>query len=120
MMPKKGSRRLEVDGVCYRWRESHGHHHFELRLEWWHGRGQMLLVLFPYRHLDAAAPWKVFRPIITRRLLEGVVAFARRLAWQPTLRRPLLMIGSEQSSTLVRDTDYRYSKDLVEKGGRYL
>lgn len=57
---------------------------------------------------------------MTRRLLEGVVAFAQRLAWQPTLRRPPLGIGPEKSSTLVRDTDYRYSKDLVDKGGRYL
>lgn len=120
MMPKKGSRRLEVGGLCYRWRESHGHQHFELRLEWWHGRGQMLVVLFPYRHLDAAARWKVFRPIMTRRLLERVVGLARDLDWQPTLRRSILTVGPEQASTLVTGFDYRYSRDLVEKDGRYL
>lgn len=120
MMPKRGSRRLEVDGVCYRWRESHRHQHFELRLEWWHGRGQMLVVLFPYRHLDAAAPWKVFRPIMTRRLLERVLGLARELDWQPTLRRSSLAVGPEQAFTLISDSDYRYSRNLVEKDGRYL
>ncbi len=42
MLPKKRSRRVIIDGAVYRWRESHGHRTFEVRVELFDEPGQLL------------------------------------------------------------------------------
>src|SRR5690242_12905241 len=110
MLPKKGSRRIDVGGVVYRWRESHGRHAFELRLELFASPGAMLVVEFPYRHLDAESPNHVYRPVMTKRLLTDVIAYGTAHGWLPAKAGPAVAIAIADAATLVSDYDYRYSK----------
>ena len=119
-LPKKGSRRVVVGGVTYRWRESHGHQAFELRVEHFEAAGQLLFVPFAYLHLDRARPDDVYRPIMTHRVLAAVVEQGLALGWRPEIQGPLLSIAPEVTATLVTHYDYRYSKWTIRSGSRYV
>lgn len=120
MLPKKGSRRVTVEGTIYRWRESHGHKHFELRLEHFEKPGQLLCVFFRYLHLDAEAPAHVYRPIMTHRVLSAAVECGLRGGWRPEVPGRLVTVDANASAELVSAYDYRYSKWTINSGDRYL
>lgn len=120
VLPRKGSRRVVVDGVTYRWREGHGAREFEVRLERFEAPGQLLVARFPYRHLDPQRPARVYRPVMTRRLLASLVEAALAEGWTPAARGPLWTLSPERAASLVGDYDYRYSKWTVRLAdGRY-
>lgn len=119
MLPKKGSRRVTFEGTVYRWRESHGHRYFELRVEQFDPPGQLLCALFAYRHLDATEPRNVYRPIMTRSLLGRVIKQGLKMGWKPEAEARVLTIDAAASARLVTEYDYRYSKWIFESNGLY-
>jgi hypothetical protein len=108
---------VTVDGVTYRWRESHGHRAFELRIEHFARCAQLLVVTFPYLHLDRVRPDNVYRPIMTHRVLAAVVERGLALGWRPERKAPQLAIDG---TALVTSYDYRHSKWTVRAGDRYV
>jgi len=120
VLPKKGSRRVTVDGVVYRWRESHGHRHFELRIEHFEQPGQLLVIHFAYLHLDPAQPLHVYRPIMTHRVLSAVVAQGRARGWTPERAGAALDLDEREGAAIVSEYDYRYSKWIAKRGDRYV
>lgn len=110
MLPKRGSRRVTVHGALYRWREGRGRNVFELRVEAFDEPRQTLLVQFEYRYLDPDHPQRVYRPIMTVRVLEAAIGLGLTCGWTPDKAGPLVTIPPSRAASLVTDYDYRYVK----------
>lgn len=120
MLPKKGSRRVTVDGVVYRWRESHGHRSFELRVERFDDPGQLLFAPFAYLHLDPTHGSHVYRPIMTHSVLREVIERGLARGWTPERSGPPFSLDLADTAALVSEYDYRHSKWIVKKDDRYV
>jgi len=117
---KKRSRRITVDDVGYRWRESHGAHAMELRVELFATPGAVLLVEVPYLHLNAEYPSFVYRPVFTNRIVAAVIREALTQGWEPASHAGRLHLAGEEGARFVTTSDYRECRDVVRSGDRYV
>jgi hypothetical protein len=90
-LAKKGTRRITVDGIAYRWVVSPDDGYMILVAEWADGPGQRLEAFFQYHDVHEPAGQGAFRIVGQRRSISPGVVRALILAalargWQPLVR----------------------------------